>query len=58
MNDNKYAMKEVYFEQYCRTCENKETKSEDDPCYSCLANPVNLYSHKPMFYKSKGENNA
>ena len=45
--------KEVYFGEYCKTCENEKKKEEDDPCYDCLNNPVNEDSHKPIHYKEK-----
>lgn len=45
--------KEVYYDQYCKTCENKNVKENEEPCFSCLAEPTNLYSHKPVRYKRK-----
>lgn len=45
--------KEVYYDQYCKTCENKNAKENEEPCFSCLAEPTNLYSHKPVRYKRK-----
>lgn len=47
--------KEVYFGEYCQSCE-YATDSEDDvksPCYDCLHEPVNVYSHKPVNYKKR-----
>lgn len=46
--------KEVYFDQYCKSCEYKDVKESEDPCYDCLEEPVNLESHKPVNYKEKG----
>lgn len=46
--------KEVYFDQYCKTCAHKDIPESEDPCHECLNNPVNLYSHKPTEWK--GEN--
>ena len=45
--------KEVYFDQYCKTCEHKDVKDEKDeePCDECLSYPTNLYSHKPISYE-------
>ena len=51
MNNDGY--KEVYFDQYCKTCEFNERKEEEDPCYECLAETVNLYSHKPVYWKER-----
>lgn len=45
--------KEVYFNQYCKTCAHEATKEEDDPCHECLNSPVNVYSHKPVNWKEK-----
>ena len=45
--------KEVYFDQYCKTCKHKEKKDNEEPCDECLDNPINLYSHKPVNYKEK-----
>ncbi len=49
--------KEVYFGEYCKYCKYWEKKENEEPCDECLGNPVNLYSHKPMYYvnKMKGE---
>lgn len=47
------GMKEVYFHQYCKTCEHVGVPEEQDPCYECLAEPVNQYSHKPVNYEEK-----
>ena len=38
---------------YCKNCQYWTTKEEDEPCFECLANPVNLNSHKPVNYKEK-----
>lgn len=45
--------KEVYFDQYCKTCKHKEKKDNEEPCDECLDNPINVYSHKPVNYKEK-----
>lgn len=47
--DNEY--KEVYFNQYCCTCEFEKITEDDEICSYCLDNPVNLNSHKPVNYK-------
>jgi hypothetical protein len=46
-------LKEVYFDQYCPTCENKDKPEGDDPCNECLDTPANVDSHKPINYKEK-----
>lgn len=45
--------KEVYFNVYCETCQHKSISEEEDPCYACLQEPVNLYSHKPVKWEEK-----
>lgn len=44
-------MKEVYFDKYCSTCAHKEIAEDEEPCFECLAEPVNLHSHKPVRYE-------
>lgn len=39
---------EVLFGEYCKTCKYKNYAETDSPCAECLAEPVNLYSHKPV----------
>lgn len=39
---------EVLFGEYCKTCKYKNYAETDSPCAGCLAEPVNLYSHKPV----------
>lgn len=51
------SYKEVYFGQYCQTCEHRNLLEIQEPCDDCLNNPVNVYSHKPVFYKKKEERN-
>lgn len=45
--------KEVYFNEYCNTCKHASLSESEDPCYDCLNNPVNTYSHKPVYYEEK-----
>ena len=46
---------EVYFDQYCKTCKYEKIPQEKDPCNECLAEPINLYSHKPVKYEDKDQ---
>lgn len=39
---------EVLFGEYCKTCKYKNYSETDSPCAECLAEPVNLYSRKPV----------
>ena len=43
--------KEVYFGVYCKTCKHKDKKEDEDPCWDCLAEPKNTYSHKPVYWE-------
>lgn len=49
MEQNKF----VYFWDYCPKCKYKDFNEEDDPCYDCLKEPVNVDSHKPTHFKEK-----
>lgn len=51
MNEDGY--KEVYFDVYCETCKHKNVDETEEPCDTCLANPMNLYSHRPIKYEEK-----
>lgn len=44
-------LKEVYFDQYCKSCENWKLKESEEPCNHCLSVPANVNSHKPVDYK-------
>ena len=45
--------KEVYFDKYCNKCVACDKTADEEPCCDCLEEPVNLYSHKPVKFKSK-----
>lgn len=45
--------KEVYFGQYCKTCQYEKFAEDEDPCHDCLNEPVNEHSHKPVNWKEK-----
>lgn len=45
--------KEVHFNEYCATCKYRDLDESDDPCYDCLDEPVNVYSHKPVYWKER-----
>lgn len=52
MKDN---MKEVYFDQYCASCQHVDEDEASDQCNECLNEPGRLYSHKPLNYKEKNK---
>lgn len=43
----------VDFHKYCELCEYSELSESDDPCFDCLSEPVNTYSHRPIKFKHK-----
>ena len=45
--------KEVYFHEYCKTCEYLNKKMVADPCNDCLDHPYNIDSHKPVHWKER-----
>lgn len=49
--ENEY--KEVYFGEWCVKCKHGDSTEEEVPCYDCLAEPVNLHSHKPLYFEEK-----
>lgn len=54
------SMKEVDFHKYCQLCEHFEENENDpnSPCYDCLAEPTNLYSKQPVYFKEKEKGNG
>lgn len=52
MNSGDYRI--VLFSKYCQGCKHVDKKQHEEPCNTCLDNPVNLYSEKPVKYE---ENN-
>jgi hypothetical protein len=56
-----YSQKIVDFE-WCKTCAHYSDPEYCDTCNTCLNEPMNTYSHKPINYKGrnivKGENNV
>lgn len=47
------SYKEVYFGEYCKNCKHKDLAESEEPCYGCLAEPANVYSHKPTKFEEK-----
>lgn len=45
--------KEVRFDKFCMQCEYYGTPETKDPCYHCLAYPMNTYSEKPLRFKER-----
>lgn len=49
--ENQYKFVDFYL--YCETCKFKDVKEDSEPCNSCLNEPVNLNSVKPVKYEEK-----
>lgn len=43
----------VDFHTYCQNCQFKDTEDYVDPCHSCLAQPTNEHSRKPINFKQR-----
>lgn len=43
----------VNFNEYCATCKYRDLPETEDPCFDCLAEPVNIDSHKPTEWKPR-----
>lgn len=48
-----YHTKEVNFHEYCPKCKYFDMTEDKDPCAECLNNPMNIDSHKPLYFKEK-----
>ena len=46
-------VKIVEFDKYCEKCKFFNTPDSMDPCDTCLGNPVNENSHKPVNFKEE-----
>lgn len=43
-------MKEVYYHQYCCSCQHLNDSDAEEPCNECLTNYCREDSHKPIHY--------
>ena len=50
---NEEFLKEVFFNEYCKTCKHFNKKENQEPCDRCLEECVNVYSHKPVKWEEK-----
>ena len=50
---SKDEIKEVYFDKYCKLCEAKDVIETEEPCNTCLGNPVNTNCHRPGSYERR-----
>lgn len=42
----------VDFEK-CKTCKNKSTNEQDEPCEDCISTPARDVSHTPIHYEEE-----
>lgn len=42
---------EVHFDIYCPRCSNWSCSEWDEPCNSCLEEPMAIDSRRPLFFK-------
>ena len=45
--------KEVFFCDWCHKCEFNDLSDQKQPCCDCIAQPSNINSHKPVYFKEK-----
>ena len=43
----------VNFDEYCDKCEFKDLLESEDPCFDCLTESTNEYTHRPVHFKEK-----
>ena len=51
-------LKEVWFDEFCKTCKYEQYPEELNPCCECLEHPARENSHKPEKWKRKKENHG
>lgn len=49
-------IKIVEFNEYCKRCEHYKKSEAEDPCWDCLSDAVNVYSHKPTRFEEAKKN--
>lgn len=47
--------KEVYFNQWCKSCKHYKEPDIEDPCDECLGEPGNEDSHRPVKWEEKND---
>lgn len=45
--------KEVYFDEYCKTCKYEELEEKFNPCNECLECGMNVQTSKPVNWMEK-----
>lgn len=49
----KTKYKEVYFDVWCKRCKYEKQSESEEPCDKCLDRPLNVNSHRPVYYTKK-----
>ena len=44
----------VDFDRYCDHCKYRDLPETEDPCFDCLREPVNTFTHRPTEFKERG----
>lgn len=44
---------EVDFYKWCPFCKHRDKTEQDEPCYDCLEEPVNVDSRKPVLWEER-----
>ena len=44
-------IKIVHFDEWCKKCKHCNKSESEDPCWDCLVDAVNAYSHKPVKFE-------
>ena len=53
MSQGENQEREVRFDLYCKTCKYWESPQEEEPCDSCLSEPFNYDTDRPVNWKKK-----
>lgn len=48
---DQYTHEKIVDFAYCGICKHHDLTDKEEPCYSCVANPVNFESAKPTKYE-------
>ncbi len=48
-----FVDKIVEFDKYCSKCKYENLNGDGEPCNTCLTNPTNTHSKKPVCFEEK-----
>ena len=49
--------KEVIYGDYCKKCKYKDLTEQEDPCFDCIEEDVNLWTHRPTKFEEAEKTN-